>query len=484
MMIIPALLFTTLRYFPHYYVSTRLAIINKCLYIGAFIIISAYLIDFMQDGKYYSLIRQSLVYWFIIGIILSVFLIIQHILPFSFSYIMLKQKIIDVNFHLPKLVLYTSIFLLSLSFYLLWHYAIRGTFMNQDLLVVFDFLGVLLLICFFLILHRYLPPFISKKIFGHHDQMQQHIPIKYESGVHGFIYLGVKVNGSRLKKEELGKLDDLLEYGSNVMFTALFIHQLEKEKKHLFDNNQMVQREVSQLQMYNDCLLEAQEKERKDLSTYLHDQILQNAIFLNRALEASVENSDKEHIKSALEISSQVVLDIREKCFDLYPAMIEDIGFVETCEYFFSNNRIYTGGAIIAWSCNFTDKETQLLSKSEQKIIYRCVKELIMNAIKHAMSKRIDIKFEKKNHQFIFSVTDNGKCFTVPRYLSKTWVENKHIGLITVKQNIERIGGHLDISSSKDKGTRLSICLNRPIKKNKNMEKAVVNETYTSVVSR
>jgi two-component system sensor histidine kinase ComP len=484
---------------------------------------------------------------------------------------MVKQRIIDVNFHLPKLVSYTALFLLAIAFHLFWQSAISSSFVNQDLIILFDFLGILLLILSILILYRVLPPFIAKRVFGHHDQMQKHknelmskliknehidsildfllssinqvvavksvciviekeqkkeyikstglfvgqehifmnmnrdisekelesigidstIPLSYQNEVHGFIYLGEKVNGSRLEKEELSKLNDLLEYGSNVVFSAIFIHQLEKEKQHLFDNNQMVQREVSQLQMYNDLLLEAQERERKDLSTYLHDEILQNAIFLNRSLEASIENKDtehlmfnKDHIKSALEISSQVVLEIREKCFDLYPAMIEDIGFIETCEYFFTNNRIYTGGAVIAWSCEFTDKETQMLSISEQKIVYRCVKELVMNAIKHAKSKTIEIKFEKKNDQFIFSVIDDGKGFTVPSYLSKKWVENKHIGLITVKQNIERIGGHLDISSSKDKGTKLSICMNRPTHANENMEREVANEAYSSVVSR
>lgn len=620
----PALLFTTLRYFPHYYVSSRLDIINKFLYIGGFLLVFAYLADLTLDTGHYSLIRQSIVYWFIIGIISSVFLIIQHyitnksletknqlhilllgivigflpviafnlfpvllhndtvlipfwytlmsiiLLPISFSYIMLKQRIIDVNFHLPKLVAYTALFLLAITFHLFWQYVISSSFVNQDLIVLFDFFGILLLILSILILYRVLPPFMAKKIFGHHDQMQKQknelmskliknehiysildfllssinqivpvkaaciviekeqkkeyikstglfvgqehtfmdmshdiseielesvgidstIPISYQNEVHGFIYLGEKVNGSRLEKEELSKINDLLEYGSNVVFSAIFIHQLEKEKQHLFDNNQMVQREVSQLQMYNDLLLEAQERERKDLSTYLHDEILQNAIFLNRALEAFIENKDqedlmynKDHIKNALEISSQVVLDIREKCFDLYPAMIEDIGFVETCEYFFTNNRIYTGGAKIAWSCDFTDKETQTLSMSEQKIIYRCVKELVMNAIKHAKSQTIEIKFEKENDQFIFSVTDDGKGFTVPSYLSKKWVENKNIGLITVKQNIERIGGHLDISSSKDKGTKLSIWIRRPIEANKN-KREVANEAYSSVVSR
>lgn len=620
--IIPALLFTIFRYFPQYYKSSNLALINKYLYIVAGLMISSFIIDLMLNGVYYSLLKKMVMISSTIGILLSIFLLILRyfknsnlelknqlnililgisisfipvilinilpnmmnvyteqipyryplltfvFLPITFSYVMVKQKVIDVNFHLPKLVFYVSVFLLSFLFYLLWQFFIRSFFEIDDNLFLLNFMGISLLLSGLLILHKYLFPFISRKIFGYHDQIQQHknelfsklkknehidsildlllssinqivavkaacividkarerdfvkatglfigkeeviinisrghnqrelvangiaytIPIKYDSGGQGVLYLSEKINGSRLEKEELNKLTDLLDCGSNVIFSALFIHQLEREKKHLFKSNLMVQKEVSQLKMYNECLLEAQEKERKDLSNYLHDQILQNAIFLKKSLESFSDVNDnqdlvfkKDHINRALAMSDQVVYEIREKCFDLYPAMIEDIGFVETCEYIFTSDRVYAGEASIIWSCNFTEKEAQQFSNSEQKIIFRCVKELVMNAIKHAKCTRINVIFEKKNNQFIFSVKDNGKGFIVPGYHSKSFVENKHIGLVSVKQNIERIGGHLDIFSSKDKGTNLSIHVSKQF--GKNMEKEITSETDSSVIS-
>jgi two-component system sensor histidine kinase ComP len=620
--IIPALLFTIFRYFPQYYKSSSLAIINKYMYIAAGLLIFLFFTDLMLNEVYHPALKKVIIICSTIGVFLSIILLILRyfknsnlelknqlnililgisisflpvilisilpnmingyiekipyryplltfiFLPITFSYVMVKQKVIDINVHLPKLVSYVSLFLLSFLFYFLWQFTTRNILEIQNNVFLLNFFGISLLICVLLILYKFLFPFISRKIFGYHDQIQQHknelfsklkknehidsildfllssinqivavkaacividkererefvkatgrfigkenailsisrchnekelddkgidymIPIKYDSEVQGFVYLGEKINGSRLEKEELNKLTDLLDCGSSVIFSALSIHQLEREKKHLYKSNLIVQNEVSQLKMYNDCLLEAQEKERKEISNYLHDQILQNAILLKKSLESFIDVNENEnlviktdHIHRAMTMSDRVVNEIREKCFDLYPAMIEDIGFVETCEYIFTNDRVYAGEASIIWSCNFTEKEAQQFSHSEQKVIFRCVKELVMNAIKHAKCTRIYVSFEKKNNQFMFSVKDNGKGFIQQDYHSKSFLENKHLGLVSVKQNIERIGGQLDIFSSKDKGTNLSIYVIKQF--GQDMEKEVTREADSSVIS-
>ncbi|WP_025026224.1 sensor histidine kinase [Caldalkalibacillus mannanilyticus] len=213
----------------------------------------------------------------------------------------------------------------------------------------------------------------------------------------------------------------------------------------------------------NKLLLEVQDKERKSLSHYLHDEILQHIIFINMYLESlhnkSAINSgsfERVEITRLITLSKQMIRNIRNKCFDLYPSMIEDIGFLDTCEYYFTSNQLFFSQAILKWRCTTSAKELKVLSILQQKVIFRCLKELVINALKHSECTELSVEIKKNDQMIMFSVIDNGKGIKVS-FDPQTFVENHHFGLISVKQSIEQIDGHLDIYTSKESGTKVTM---------------------------
>lgn len=497
-----------------------------------------------------------------------VFLLIPlNLLPIVFAYLIIKNKIIDINLYLPKIVSIVIIIFGSLAFYYIWQQTIHWMVTDEEMLKLMHPLGIMLAICATLIGHRTIPSIVLNKLFGYKDHLKQHkndLMLKLVRNEHidsilefilsslhqvisihsSFIFIrkdgervrwkatgeysvigqkmvqwlqqesectdtslthqldkshcathhyedvfvvtlviGPKLNGSRLEEAEIRNINEFLEISTEVIYSAIHIKQLEQEKLFLDQSKNMVQSELNQYKLFNEYLMEAQEEERKSLSMYLHDHILQNVISLGHNLETTIQAIQSNHyvcskdgINSALRTAHKVVEDIREKCFDLYPAMIEDIGLLKTCDYFFYKE--LNGKELnIRLDFHVTEKDISTLSQSVQNIIFRSLKEAVMNALKHAQASLISIRITKDNNDLIFEVSDNGKGFSTNALHMNDLLHKKHMGLATVKQNIDKAGGLFDIYSSKEAGTTITLHFS------KHVNGGVFNESYQSAHS-
>lgn len=296
------------------------------------------------------------------------------------------------------------------------------------------------------------------KSFGVEHILKAH----FKKKVSIYLYLGTKGDGHSLDEEEQERLAELLKHIDKVILSSPIIQQLEMWPDLTLLENDLADHQSSQFQIYNECLLEDLEKERESLSAYLHDEILQDIIFINASLESyqsqlneECTSCKKREIEKIKKTAKQLVRNIREKCFDLYPVMIEDIGFLETCEYHFTSEKLFMGQSSIKWICHTTKQEVGVLSIFEQKVIFRCLKELVVNSLKHARCTTILVKVETTEKGIIFSVIDDGQGFSLS--YNPQLLNNNHFGLISVKKNIERIGGKIDIASTMESGTKVTL---------------------------
>jgi two-component system, NarL family, sensor histidine kinase ComP len=90
--------------------------------------------------------------------------------------------------------------------------------------------------------------------------------------------------------------------------------------------------------------------------------------------------------------------------------------------------------------------------------VFRIIKELIYNAIKHSQSKTIVVSIIEMNDFLNIKVKDNGIGFEVPKRLAEL-SEKHHLGLITIQKRINQLKGTLDIQSKSGIGTCISITL-------------------------
>ena len=83
--------------------------------------------------------------------------------------------------------------------------------------------------------------------------------------------------------------------------------------------------------------------------------------------------------------------------------------------------------------------------------LFMTAKELINNAIKHADCKNIDIEFKKAGNTLYVIVKDDGKGF------NENTISKDRNGLKNITQRVNEMEGRIDIRSSVDDGTTVSI---------------------------
>jgi signal transduction histidine kinase len=81
--------------------------------------------------------------------------------------------------------------------------------------------------------------------------------------------------------------------------------------------------------------------------------------------------------------------------------------------------------------------------------LFRVVQEALQNAIKYSQAGEVSVHLAGSRHGLTLSVVDDGVGFDV----EVAW--SKGLGLVSMKERLEAIGGSLDIRSDPDVGTRL-----------------------------
>ncbi|UCG27530.1 MAG: hypothetical protein JSV24_11240, partial [Bacteroidales bacterium] len=102
-----------------------------------------------------------------------------------------------------------------------------------------------------------------------------------------------------------------------------------------------------------------------------------------------------------------------------------------------------------------TPSQYEKLNQDLEVTIYRIVKELINNTLKHASADRIDINFRSEEKAVMLNYCDNGVGFDVEHALQKR--KHKGMGLSNIISRVRAANGRCLITSNKSEGTRVEI---------------------------
>jgi len=106
----------------------------------------------------------------------------------------------------------------------------------------------------------------------------------------------------------------------------------------------------------------------------------------------------------------------------------------------------------------FTAPETGLAFTADidfRRNLYLIFKEMLQNIIKHATASQVAIVLQNKNGYFELQVSDNGVGIDPARNFSG-------FGMKNFQQRAQAVGGKIEISSEKNKGTRVLFCVKIP----------------------
>ncbi len=204
-------------------------------------------------------------------------------------------------------------------------------------------------------------------------------------------------------------------------------------------------------------IIETQEQERQRLVRQLHDgpaQSLTNLILQAEICErlfdsdAGRARAELGNLKAAVASTFQKV---REFMADLRPMMLDDLGLIPTLKRYVDTFNEKSG---ISTTLTLTGAERRLASHKEVTI-FRVIQELLNNAREHAHATRIQVNVDIDETAVRASVEDNGGGFN-PQEVLAAGASHKGLGLITLRERIEMLGGRFQIESSLGRGTRAS----------------------------
>lgn len=193
--------------------------------------------------------------------------------------------------------------------------------------------------------------------------------------------------------------------------------------------------------------IEAEERERSRLAADLHDDIgpllaslKMYVSVLQQKLEGSTYSSIIEIIQNLIKSSIENVRTISN---NISPHLIERFGLISAIYAEIDNLKMLVP---ITFDTNAVGFKFE---KQVEIIIYRIIKELINNTLKHSEAKEIKLKIDYRNSRLFIEYHDNGEGFDIESIASGN--KSGH-GLANIDNRVKSINGDYSIKTSQGNG--------------------------------
>lgn len=210
---------------------------------------------------------------------------------------------------------------------------------------------------------------------------------------------------------------------------------------------------IKELQSASVKIFDAHEEERKRLARELHDGIGTSLLATKmklQMLEAQVKDNIPIDKRAFPELISEIDLSIeelREVSMDLRPSFLENTELVEAIKW--HARKVRDRSAV---EVNVSAGDIGQISLKIKENFYRIFQEALNNAVKHSGATRVDVLLSRDQFFIVLEIQDNGKGF-VPAGIN----QDQGIGLYTIRERVELLGGIIRIKSSDKIGTDIFI---------------------------
>jgi signal transduction histidine kinase len=193
-------------------------------------------------------------------------------------------------------------------------------------------------------------------------------------------------------------------------------------------------------------LLKAQETERAQIAQELHDDICQRMLLLTIELDSlSRATAPQAPAREALRLTQDLATSLHELSHRLYPAKLRLIGLVSALDHLCAE--LSHAGATVS----FVHRDVPPTLPPEVMLcVFRVVQEALHNAFKYSGAKDLSVRLSGGSSGLTVVVTDDGAGFDV----NEAW--GKGVGLGSMVERLEAIGGTLQIRSNHGGGSSLT----------------------------
>ena len=247
----------------------------------------------------------------------------------------------------------------------------------------------------------------------------------------------------------------LIESAAHVAGVAIERWRIDRDLRRVRDG---LEREVAErtrrLQALASELSHVEERERRRLAADLHDRIGQTLSLARVRLDLLAERGPKAGWDAALEECGVLIDRARRESqqltFELSPPMLYDLGLEAALEWLVEH---YRDRLPIALE---DDGQAKPLGMRVRSTLFRAVRELLFNVLKHARAHSCRLSLSRDGMGVRVEVVDDGSGFELAA-LDAAAENGGGFGLFNVREQLEALGGQLDIRSRPGEGTRVSL---------------------------
>lgn len=229
------------------------------------------------------------------------------------------------------------------------------------------------------------------------------------------------------------------------------ITERKRSERKLVDYQKRLRELTSQLTL-------AEEKERRRIATDIHDRIGQSLSLSYIKLGALRESlkgygCDKD-VDGIRELIEQTIEDTHSLTFELYPSFLFELGFEKALECLAEEIQMQYGLCTV-----FTgDNKCKILDEDVLILLFRTVRELLVNTIKHARAQKAEISVTRKGNNIHIAVRDDGVGFDPAAVMQRKGAKGG-FGLLSIKERLSFLGGTFFIESEPLRGTKITLAV-------------------------
>ncbi len=206
-------------------------------------------------------------------------------------------------------------------------------------------------------------------------------------------------------------------------------------------------------------ILEAQEQVRKQIATELHDSAVQSLTGLTYKTDLCIKLLERDPTRVRLELQvmlsllKDIIKDMRNTIYNLRPTMLGDRSLDNCICTFLKNLGIMYPNVSFMYEAKGNVKQVREVFGIT---VLQIIQEACQNAAKHSNSQYIKVEVHYLPKSLLLKIEDNGIGFEHNQVESEE-EKCEHFGLSIMQERAQLMNTHLNIESSKDKGTVISV---------------------------
>ncbi len=213
-----------------------------------------------------------------------------------------------------------------------------------------------------------------------------------------------------------------------------------------------LQQRARQLQKLTLELSQAEERERRRIAVILHEDLQQQLagakFHLNLVRGWAQEDGQRAYVDKVDAMLTETIEKSRSLSYDLSPAVVHPNDLADVLQWLAKRVRAQHGLIV---NLDVSGAMT-LYSEALALFLFRAAQEMLFNVVRHAHVREAAIRARRIGRYVCLSVSDHGRGFD-----SRDLQETSGVGLFSIRERTEMLGGRMKVKSAQGQGSRFSL---------------------------